>query len=347
MAPKRVSTAPPGDPGGPNADPAQQKEGQAAAVEAPPPQVDEEVVMLQKKADAGKTEADKLKQMLDTLMHVQSQNVREAKIIELLKKNGSMAKNLERERLLVGRLKKDVSYLQKEVVQLKEEEKLRPPEEPTEVEKSIQESNIYRDKFIQSKQAGNSKTYGGPRSQSCDLCGTIQVLEEGQFWKGRAQMITLLKDKVVELEQKVRERALEDQNHVFDLKENACKKQIDELAKNFLATREELLTTKKKVDCVLARRNILENEMNNVKAKMGLLVAKSDSDDKLIGALRQECVASKLAVAPERLKERISCPLRVGSLHREHQLAASFNDLKLHCREQPSYRSYKSKPRRN
>ncbi|XP_024543008.1 uncharacterized protein LOC9646954 isoform X2 [Selaginella moellendorffii] len=284
--------------------------------------------------------------MLDTLMHVQSQNVREAKIIELLKKNGSMAKNLERERLLVGRLKKDVSYLQKEVVQLKEEEKLRPPEEPTEVEKSIQESNIYRDKFIQAT-AKLMEVQGAKAVTSAELSRLqhalqrevgnvpiVKVLEEGQFWKGRAQMITLLKDKVVELEQKVRERALEDQNHVFDLKENACKKQIDELAKNFLATREELLTTKKKVDCVLARRNILENEMNNVKAKMGLLVAKSDSDDKLIGALRQECVASKLAVAPERLKERISCPLRVGSLHREHQLAASFNDLKLHCREQ-------------
>ncbi|EFJ33716.1 hypothetical protein SELMODRAFT_406456 [Selaginella moellendorffii] len=333
MAPKRVNTTPPGDPGGANAVPAQQKEGEAAAVEAPPPQVDEELVMLQKKAGAGKAEVDKLKQMLDTLMHVQSQNVREAKIIELLKKNGSMAKNLERERLLVGRLKKDVSYLQKEVVQLKEEEKLRPPEEPTEVEKSIQESNIYRDKFIQAT-AKLMEVQGAKAVTSAELSRLqhalqrevgnvpiVKVLEGGQFWKGRAQMITLLKDKVEDLEQKVRERALEDQNHVFDLKENACKKQIDELAKNFL--------------------------MNNVKAKMGLLVAKSDSDDKLIVALRQECVASKLAVAPERLKERISCPLRVGSLHREHQLAASFNDLKLHCREQPPYRSYKSKPRRN
>ncbi|CAM6015172.1 unnamed protein product [Sphagnum balticum] len=177
-----------------------------------------------------------------------------------------------------------------------------------------------------------------------------KVIEEGSGWVGRSEQVSLLKDKVAELKVQVaalqpapisgyntikndERRAVEilhrNQLEAMDVDRRL---QYDKLVHDFLALRASWGMQKKRLDGVIARRNILEKELNGARQKMGMLLSKSTNDDLLIQALTIELATVKQQIGPPYPK--LGGPLQLDHHIRCDRLAASFNDLKEQCHEQ-------------
>ncbi|CAK9264274.1 unnamed protein product [Sphagnum jensenii] len=177
-----------------------------------------------------------------------------------------------------------------------------------------------------------------------------KVIEDGSGWVGRSEQVSLLKDKVAELKAQVaalqpapisgyntikndERRAVEilhrNQLEAMDVDRRL---QYDKLVHDFLALRASWGMQKKRLDGVIARRNILEKELTGARQKMGMLLSKSTNDDLLIQALTIELATVKQQIGPPYPKP--GGPLQLDHHIRCDRLAASFNDLKEQCHEQ-------------
>ncbi|XP_073393637.1 uncharacterized protein [Physcomitrium patens] len=175
----------------------------------------------------------------------------------------------------------------------------------------------------------------------------FMVVEEGTGWVGRSELISKLKGKVEELKAQVKilqPAPLEgyttiknDEHHTVEiLHRNELERldverrlQYDKLIHDFLTLRASWGMQKKRLDGVIARRNILEKELTSAKSKLQILLTKSINDDTLIQALTIELAAAKQANGPPFPKP--GGPLQLDHHARCHKLAASFHELKSQC----------------
>ncbi|MCO5591970.1 hypothetical protein L7F22_045963 [Adiantum nelumboides] len=255
---------------------------------------------------------------------------------------------LEKERRCSSRWKHQLHVVQEELLKKKQEEEASLTTDEKKTDRVFKEIQEWKEKYNQANakllevQAARSmliaevsKLQHALHKEVGDHVPISKVLEEGGDWKGRSQQICILKDKVAELKSKLRQQAVhvnqENQNDYFDSAQN---REYEQISAKFPACREEMKSTKQKLSGVLARRNVLENELKVAKEKMSLLIGKSDNDDRLITALRLELEAQRQDQGPTLYGQKVGGPLSLDLVQRQHRLAASFQDLKRHCYQQ-------------
>ncbi|KAF5842643.1 hypothetical protein DUNSADRAFT_6113 [Dunaliella salina] len=155
-----------------------------------------------------------------------------------------------------------------------------------------------------------------------------KVLDDGSDWKGRREQLIALRDQVKAL--KASQGLVSEGRHEAATKKNISKisgqrsAEMDRLAAEAAATRQELEATRTKLEAAIARRKVLEAEMASLKEKVAVVLDKSINDSKLISALRAE-----VAAAGER-----------RNLKRQHNLQQHQHTLQQH--QQPSSSSSSS-----
>jgi len=122
-----------------------------------------------------------------------------------------------------------------------------------------------------------------------------KILEDGSDWRGRAQQIILLKNKVRELKKELGHSGANDTGrHELQYRKNLQKledtrrKEKDSLARELSETNEEYRSLRMKYDANLSRKKIVESENRDLRQKLGVLLTKTQNDDKLIDALKRE-----------------------------------------------------------
>lgn len=119
-----------------------------------------------------------------------------------------------------------------------------------------------------------------------------KVLEEGSDWKGRRETIIALRDQVKQLRES---QGLTTKNKQEVASEKAISsisskkaQEMEKLTQELSSTRTELELTKAKLDGAVSRRKVLENDLTALKEKVGIVLEKTTTDDKLIAALKAE-----------------------------------------------------------
>lgn len=146
-------------------------------------------------------------------------------------------------------------------------------------------------------------------------------------WRGRAQQITLLRDKLRELKAQGNTTSVAHAAEV-SLPSRAAAyapagKHLDKLAasrasaddrraQELMDAREQVAALKQKLDAATSRRKVLEEGSKDLKASVAKLLAKSDNDDRLIAALKSQVGAGRggggsmaaAALAEDRIKHK-------------------------------------------
>ncbi|XP_024390375.1 uncharacterized protein [Physcomitrium patens] len=312
---------------------------------------EQELTNVEKKCKEQAEEISKLREVLAIIGSGEG-DLREVKILELFKKNRLLNLQLERERTRNNNTRRAVAVMQQEMLNM---QSAKPPES------SIKEStDDWEDKFHRVKhkleiiQANESilekqvqRLHHVLQREVGEHIPLAKVVEEGTGWVGRSELISKLKGKVEELKAQVKilqPAPLEgyttiknDEHHTVEiLHRNELERldverrlQYDKLIHDFLTLRASWGMQKKRLDGVIARRNILEKELTSAKSKLQILLTKSINDDTLIQALTIELAAAKQANGPPFPKP--GGPLQLDHHARCHKLAASFHELKSQC----------------
>ncbi|KAJ7532022.1 hypothetical protein O6H91_14G069300 [Diphasiastrum complanatum] len=212
--------------------------------------------------------------MLELLVSGEGNNIREAKLLMLFKRNRELKLALERKRISMSKLKLQLNVLQQELFRDKGDDVADSTREDLEKEAECQALEVkqWKDEFQQvceklaEAQASQSylnmevaKLQQALKREVGEHIPLSKVLDEGGKWRGRNQQISHLKDK---------------------------------------ASRDELKKHHKKFETLLTRKILLETKIKKMKEKMALLVQKSENDDRLIIALRVEFESYKQVTAP-------------------------------------------------
>lgn len=129
-----------------------------------------------------------------------------------------------------------------------------------------------------------------------DEASLSKILEEGSEWRGRAQQIILLKNKVKELKKELGhsgtvggtgKHELQYRKNLQKLEETR-RKEKDTLAKELKGTTADYQSLKMKFEANQSRKKIVESENRDLRQKLGVLLTKTQNDDKLIDALKGE-----------------------------------------------------------
>ncbi|XP_029176528.1 coiled-coil domain-containing protein 13 [Nylanderia fulva] len=128
-------------------------------------------------------------------------------------------------------------------------------------------------------------------------------------WRGRAEQIRNLQQKVAELQIKLSEHeksqkessVILDRQNIANLRivEKERRQQIENTAKELRQAEVALETSKRKLDASKARIKVLEHELNIAKGNIAMLNEKRSHDDRLIDALNE-----RLKIVEARYQER-------------------------------------------
>ncbi|KAL6439018.1 hypothetical protein ACFW04_003786 [Cataglyphis niger] len=128
-------------------------------------------------------------------------------------------------------------------------------------------------------------------------------------WRGRAEQIRNLQQKVTELQIKLceHEKSQKESSVTLDrqnlanlrIAEKERRQQIENTAKEFRQAEVALETSKRKLDASKARIKVLEHELNIAKGNIAMLNEKRSHDDRLIDALNE-----RLKIIEARYQER-------------------------------------------
>lgn len=268
-------------------------------------------------------------------------DVRESKIVEMAKKNRTLTLALEREKAEKARMKTELKAAQagnkgsgkprtESQVEAACREVVAEAAEAAEV--AQKEAAEWREKAKEavSRAERDSGRYAAVKAEN-DRMRAIIKREVGEAaadftrledslagaggWRGRAQEISLLKDKVKELKLKlaaaVSAPAVEESNapnsplakHETKLRENLAAEAVKrrqglENAEAHLAdAKEEVEALKRKANAAVARKAVVEKDLRGLREKMRVLTEKSAGDDKLIDALKAEIKKPSAAAA--------------------------------------------------
>lgn len=307
-------------------------------------QLTEENAGLLSQLDAKNAEIDRLEDLLAAVepvpgmeperyldvmqgTEVVDQDPRDTKIIALAKTKRTLNVQLQKEQARVRALEAEVGRLQeiadghvypkkmksKEKAEAKEAaadaaemaEKVKAAESRSrQMSQQVMQMRIKLDqqtKELKATQAALQREVGS----KVDIA---KVIEEGSDWRGRAQKIVMMKAKIRDLQEKLREHGLEDRGFgatgasrgsgatsvdaqaKADLRamETERARAIEELTEGFASAQREAAEHKRKAEAARARVRTLEMEQKKVKAHLKTMLAKATTDDEFVDALRQE-----------------------------------------------------------
>ena len=283
--------------------------------------------------DMKEREIAQLSAMAETGGNAITADVRESKIVEIAKKNRTLTLALEREKAEKARLKTELKAAQagnkdngtprsESQIEAACREVVAEAAEAAELAQKEAADWRERAKEAASRAERDSGRYSTVKAENdrlrliikrevgeaaADFSRLEDSLTAAGGWKGRAQEISLLKDKVKELKLKlaaaVAAPAVEESTkapdsplakHETKLRENLAeqankrRQDLENAEANLVAAKEELEALKRKANSAVARKAVIEKDLRGLREKMRVLTEKSNGDDKLIDALKAE-----------------------------------------------------------
>ncbi|PSN36612.1 hypothetical protein C0J52_10448 [Blattella germanica] len=126
------------------------------------------------------------------------------------------------------------------------------------------------------------------------------VTSSGSNWRGRAQQIISLQQKVAELQDRIKDLSGSDSKRALATKilEKERKAALEQAEQNYRDSVSQLEECKRKSDAVRSRNRVLEAEVTNLRNRLKMLLEKSAHDDQLI-----KTFGNQLALQERRSKE--------------------------------------------
>jgi chromosome segregation ATPase len=131
-----------------------------------------------------------------------------------------------------------------------------------------------------------------------------KLLKNDSSIKGRTEQISILKDKIKQLNQKLKQSSFKNMEEVIPKPQSRTKtgpdhnglhrleldkrKEYEKVQSELNELNQKLAEMKIKSDGLIARNRILEDTKKETKAQITALLKKADDDDQFIAALREE-----------------------------------------------------------
>ncbi|EPZ36725.1 hypothetical protein O9G_002336 [Rozella allomycis CSF55] len=249
--------------------------------------------------------------------------LKESKIIELSKRARRLNVSLEKERTLNDSLRKEIEHLKNSIRDITEAKESNKEHNQAEIEvKSLKE----KIQILQRKLEEERIQVRGLKQENMNLKKIVAQevgIEEVTNgvppvgWKGRQQIISLLKNKIKTLQIKLKESGLHSENgsrpdsvaHSSMEFQPAPQPEVNSKVKNLEETVKalhlEAEKSKKKAEQFQCRAYNLEKEVRKLKEHICVLIQKSEDDDLLIQLMerKMESVNSNAPVASSRTDE--------------------------------------------
>ncbi|KAH6593495.1 hypothetical protein BASA50_007305 [Batrachochytrium salamandrivorans] len=307
---------------------------------------DKEIASLRKEIIGG-LHAVSMSGAEDTVLNTPSlSNIsKDAKIIELSKKARRLTVVYEREKSINLSLQNQLKKIEQRSVRMKQANKknlLRFPEIKILKDKIAQVTRKLEEERI-SSQGLKADLRLAQKALVLEIGEDlpIQKIVKGEVggWKGRAEQIALLKDKIKDLSHKLsgklsnnavlgRDTGLGDYDH-YDQKnresihriESTRQSHLDKTTVKLEKSLQDISSLKSKYDAVVARNKTLEMSVKDYKSKIGILLKKGENDDHFIKVLQQEAAKVKIKLGQSHddvfVSLRSLCADQVGQIQEQ------------------------------
>ena len=256
--------------------------------------------------------------ILDSIKNSKSSDIKDKKLIDLVKKNQDLSLKIERHKLKESNLSKQLTETEKKLTEAKtemenlEKNKNIPVDklELNSLKKSLKQSESHlsdvRNKLQLTKEE-NIKLNILLKREVGDSFDINRALTDKNYFKPRAEIIEGLKAKVKQLEKIIQVNNMQNstntnQNTGINLPliptsanmipYSQYKKEREEMQFTIEKTKKDLNQLTEQNSKLKSRRNVLEKELKSQKEqltdKIKILIEKSDNDEKLITALKNE-----------------------------------------------------------
>ena len=256
--------------------------------------------------------------ILDSIKNSKSSDIKDKKLIDLVKKNQDLSLKIERHKLKESNLSKQLTETEKKLTEAKtemenlEKNKNIPVDklELNSLKKNLKQSESHlsdvRNKLQLTKEE-NIKLNILLKREVGDSFDINRALTDKNYFKPRAEIIEGLKAKVKQLEKIIQVNNMQNstntnQNTGINLPliptsanmipYSQYKKEREEMQFTIDKTKKDLNSLTEQNSKLKSRRNVLEKELKSQKEqltdKIKILIEKSDNDEKLITALKNE-----------------------------------------------------------
>ena len=257
--------------------------------------------------------------ILESIKNSKSADLKDKKLIDLVKKNQDLSLKIERHKLKESNLTKQLTETEKKLNEVKneminlEKNKNIPVDklELNSLKKNLKQSESHlsdvRNKLQLTKEE-NVKLNILLKREVGDSFDINRALTDKNYFKPRAEIIEGLKAKIKQLEKVIQ---VNNQNNLLNSNNNnnginlpliptstnmipysQYKKEREELQNKIEKTKNDMNQLTDQNNKLKSRRNVLEKELKSQKEqltdKIKILIEKSDNDEKLITALKNE-----------------------------------------------------------
>ena len=271
---------------------------------------------------------DKQNNILDSIKNSKSSDIKDKKLIDLLKKNQDLSLKIERHKLKENNLQKQLTETEKKLNDLRnemdnlEKSKNIPVDklELNSLKKNLKQSESHlsdiRNKLQLTKEE-NVKLNILLKREVGETFDINRALTEKNYFKPRAEIIEGLKAKIKQLEKVIQVNNLQNNNNSNSssisgvtlppiptssniIPYSQYKKEKEEMMNSLEKTKEDLNRVTEQNNKLKVRRNVLEKELKSQKEqltdKIKILIEKSDNDEKLITAMKNELLKKGINV---------------------------------------------------
>ena len=255
--------------------------------------------------------------ILDSIKNSKSADLKDKKLIDLVKKNQDLSLKIERHKLKESNLTKQLSETEKKLNEIKtemanlEKNKNIPVDklELNSLKKNLKQSESHlsdiRNKLQLTKEE-NIKLNILLKREVGDSFDINRALTDKNYFKPRAEIIEGLKAKIKSLEKIIQVNNIQNNQNSNNNSINLpliptsanmipysqYKKEREEMQNNIEKVKKDLNQITEQNSKLKSRRNVLEKELKSQKEqltdKIKILIEKSDNDEKLITALKNE-----------------------------------------------------------
>ena len=256
--------------------------------------------------------------ILDSIKNSKSADIKDKKLIDLVKKNQDLSLKIERHKLKESNLTKQLSEAEKKLTEVKneiinlEKNKNIPVDklELNSLKKNLKQSESHlsdvRNKLQLTKEE-NIKLNILLKREVGDTFDINRALTDKNYFKPRAEIIEGLKAKIKQLEKIIQVNNIQNSSNTNTntginlpliptsanmIPYSQYKKEREEMQFTIEKTKKDLNQLTEQNSKLKSRRNVLEKELKSQKEqltdKIKILIEKSDNDEKLITALKNE-----------------------------------------------------------
>ena len=256
--------------------------------------------------------------ILDSIKNSKSADIKDKKLIDLVKKNQDLSLKIERHKLKESNLTKQLTEAEKKLTEVKneiinlEKNKNIPVDklELNSLKKNLKQSESHlsdvRNKLQLTKEE-NIKLNILLKREVGDTFDINRALTDKNYFKPRAEIIEGLKAKIKQLEKIIQVNNIQNSSNTNTntginlpliptsanmIPYSQYKKEREEMQFTIEKTKKDLNQLTEQNSKLKSRRNVLEKELKSQKEqltdKIKILIEKSDNDEKLITALKNE-----------------------------------------------------------